>query len=838
MLPRRLLLLAGRMCYRDVRAAPAKFLATLLLMAVAAAGLFAARGITAGFKLHLVDQAREWIAADAAVVYFGSAPTPEQWSAVRELEPGIQVTLVTEGGALATSLSAPDPAAVALKAVDPGVYPFYGRVGLRSGRAISEVLDSHSVLVSSDLLSLLGLRVGDTIGIRGTEFRVRDVITSEPDRFLAAQMQSARVIISQDGLARTSLFKLGPAYYRLLIRGSSGPQLGTFEGLFPEAEVVDHSTPTPQLTAALEGILPLLDVLAFLTLLASCIAIAAATYFHLLARLDSIAMLKGLGATSSQIMSIYWLQALLTAAAGIGLGIAGGRALETSIVILSGRLLDIHLRTVSGASVALETAGLCLLAAFAAPWLPLARIRHVSAQRLQRRDFSAGESAPLSGPSVWAGIGAAGTVVLIFATVIPQWGPRIVLLAIVAIGFGARGLIARIPLSRLFSRTGSFPSWMAWPVRHGVANLFRYRRQFSVVTLAIATGTALMVAAASGEQQIAKRLFDAFPLHLPDLLLVDVSESERAELSGFLAHERGVRGRPSFLPTSYLTLVGADGRTLDELRNGQRAWIQRTWQATCLDHDSDRVRIVKGRWWKRPTEEQSAALDQAIAQTLGVGVGSHLEFLSRGQPLKLRVAALLDIPPSGQVWGHGIFLDCADIKPAAYNGGITVEPARLPEVRRALHDRFPDVATMLVGELMQRLQKVGIEVARALRVIALCVICVALALLAAVIYSVRAFRLSEIAILRAFGARNTTLIALLAAEYLSVGAAAGVLGAAGGCAAVTIVFHQVTGVWKIGFGVREAIAIITGASLLAGFVGVAVSLPLLRPRPLHILRRQ
>ncbi len=321
------------MAYRDVRASPAKFLATLGFVAVAAAGVFAARGITAGVEDHLADQSREWIAADAAVVYFGSPPTEEQWNIVQGWK-GVRATLVTEGGALVTSPSTADPATVALKAVDPAAYPFYGRLGLKSGKAFSTLLDASSAIISSDLQDMLGVHPGDVISIRGVDFRVRDILTSEPDRFLPAQMESARVLISQQGLARTGLFRFDPAYYRLLIRTAAGTDnsrlLARLEEIFPEAEVVDHTTPTPQFTAAIDGLLPFLDVLAFLTLAAGCIAIAVATYFRLLASLDAIAMLKAVGATSSQIMAIYWLQILLAAVVGIGVGILCGEACKSA----------------------------------------------------------------------------------------------------------------------------------------------------------------------------------------------------------------------------------------------------------------------------------------------------------------------------------------------------------------------------------------------------------------------------------------------------------------------------------------------------------------------------
>ena len=841
---RRLLLLAARMAYRDVRASPAKFLATLGFVAVAAAGVFAARGITTGVEDHLADQSREWIAADAAVVYFGSPPTEEQWNIVQRL-PGVQATLVTEGGALVTSRAAADPATVALKAVDPATYPFYGRLGLMSRKAINTVLGPSSAIISSDLQDMLAVRLGDVISIRGADFHVRDILTSEPDRFLPAQMESARVLISQQGLARTGLFRFDPAYYRLLIRTAPGTDttalLTRLEETFPQAEVVDHTAPTPQFTAAIDGLLPFLDVLAFLTLAAGCIAIAVATYFRLLASLDAIAMLKAVGATSSQIMAIYWLQILLAAIVGIGVGILGGEALQIGIVDLVGRFLDIHLKNRSGVGTTAETALLCLLAATSAPWLPLMRIRRISALRLQRRDI--GEKETLERPAAgWAGLKTAKVSIacagiLVFGWIVPAWDARVFLLAAFCAVAALLRALSKIPAPRALSRPWFKGQRGAWPVRHGIGNLFRYRRQSSVVVLALAIGTALMVAAMAGVTQFTRSLISAIPLQLPQLLLVNVSGSDKLELSQFLVRQPGVSSPPSFLPTSYLTLVQADGRTLRELRSFRHTWIQRIWEATCSNRPQARVRTLAGRRWNGPPQPGAMALDKDIAASLGLRIGSRLEFLSDGQPLTLRVAALVNLPPAEQVWGHGIFLDCAELKPAAYSGGVDVNPAQLSRVRRALHERFPEVTTMLLGELAERMHQLGMEAARALSIVAVLVVCVALVLLVAVIHSARAFRIAEIAILRAFGAQSKTLVVSLAAEFLALGAIAALTGAVAGCAVVIIGFWRITGIWKIGFSFGAVGVIASGIALLAAAVGVMVSLSLLRPRPLEILRR-
>ena len=692
---------------------------------------------------------------------------------------------------------------------------------------------------------MLGVHPGDVISIRGVDFRVRDILTSEPDRFLPAQMESARVLISQQGLARTGLFRFDPAYYRLLIRTAAGTDnsrlLARLEEIFPEAEVVDHTTPTPQFTAAIDGLLPFLDVLAFLTLAAGCIAIAVATYFRLLASLDAIAMLKAVGATSSQIMAIYWLQILLAAVVGIGVGILCGEGLQVGIVALVGRFLDIHLIAQPGGGTMAETALLCLLAAVSAPWLPLMKIRRVSALRLQRRDV--GEKETLERPAAgWAGLKAtkvsiACAGILVFGWIVPAWDARVFLLAAFCTGAALLWALSTLPAPRALSRPWFKGQRGAWPVRHGFGNLFRYRRQSSVVVLALAIGTALMVAATAGVTQFTRSLISAIPLQLPQLLLVNVSASDRLELSRFLVRQPGVSGRPSFLPTSYLTLVQADARSLRELRNLRHAWIQRTWEATCWNRPQARARIVAGRWWNGAPQPGAMALDKDIAASLGVSVGSRLEFLSDGQPLTLRVAALVNLPPAEQVWGHGIFLDCDELKPSAYSGGVTVTPAQLSRVRRALHERFPEVTTMLLSELVERMHRLGMEAARALSIVAVLVVCVALVLLAAVVHSARAFRTAEIAILRAFGARSRTLLVCLAAEFLALGAVAALMGAVAGCAVVIITFWRITGIWRVGFSFGSVAAVVSGTALLAAAVGVIVSLPLLRPRPLEILRR-
>jgi putative ABC transport system permease protein len=834
------------MAWRDARASPSRFALTVAFMGIAAGGVFVARGVTSGLKSHFIAQSREWIAADAAVAYFGPPPDDPQWAAVRALSRDARFTLVTEGGAFAASQAAADPATVALKAVDPCSYPFYGLLGLRSGSALSRVLNSSSAIVSPDLLDMLNVRVGDTIHIGNALFHIGDVITSEPDRFLPAQAQSARVIISSDGFDRTGLFKFAPAYHRLLVQTASGADtpalLAKLETIFPQAEVFDHTAPTPQMTAALEGIVPFLDVMAFLTLGAGCMAIAMATYFHLNARLDTIAILKAMGATSVQIVSIYWLQILAAAGIGIGLGLAVGRLLEAATVAYIARLLDIHLPAGANGSVAVQSAVSSLLAAMAAPSIPLLLIPNVSALRLLRRDIGEKTSSDFDPRHrrAWKITLASAAVIatLLLARMVPGWPARLFLLLTFCVLSAVLALFTYLPAPHfLVKRVRQSPFWIPWIVRQAISNLIRYRRQSSWVVLALATSTSLMVVAAAGGRQFSTRLRDSIPFQLPQLLFVNVGAPQQKQLSQFLSQQPEISTPPLFLPTSYLTLMSADGQSVTALRSRRHAWIPRNWEATCVSRRPEGVRILSGQWWRTDSPTGAIAVEENIAAALGVRAGSRIEFLSEGKPLTLSVAAVLQIPPAGQIWGHGIFLNCDELKPVAYNGGLWLDSRALPRMRRLLRDRFPDVTTMLVSELIERIQRLGLAGVRALEILASLVVCVAFSLLIAIVHSVRGFRTHEVAILRSFGASAQLVLGMFAIEYIILGGLAGLLGAAAGSAILIAVYWQITGLLRIAFSFASVVIILGAVPWLAGMVGTACCFPLLLPRPLEILRR-
>ncbi len=229
---------------------------------------------------------------------------------------------------MASSTTSLDPLLVAVKAVDPSKYPFYGDVVLQPAMPLRDALTDSTVAVGDDLLLRLHLKTGDAIKLGNSTFRIAAVVTDEPDRLTGSFAAGPRILISQHALAGTGLLAPGTrATRRLLFKlqptASGQPASDAhvaelrsqLETILPEAQISDYREANPSITRALDGATGLLSLMSLVALVLGAVGVAMAMRAHLQQRLDSIAIMKSLGAGSSQIIRIYLLQTLL-----LGLG--------------------------------------------------------------------------------------------------------------------------------------------------------------------------------------------------------------------------------------------------------------------------------------------------------------------------------------------------------------------------------------------------------------------------------------------------------------------------------------------------------------------------------------
>src|ERR1035437_5929295 len=140
---------AAKIAAREMRSSRGKFLFVLLSVAIGVAALTGVRGFSASFRTTLLMRARSIMAADLAARMFQQS-TPGQQQGLDEIRAtGVQITTVTEMLSMASSPKSMDPILVAVKAVDPALYPFYGEVELSPASGLKSALGPHSVAAAT-----------------------------------------------------------------------------------------------------------------------------------------------------------------------------------------------------------------------------------------------------------------------------------------------------------------------------------------------------------------------------------------------------------------------------------------------------------------------------------------------------------------------------------------------------------------------------------------------------------------------------------------------------------------------------------------------------------------
>src|SRR5262249_3064460 len=103
-----------------------------------------------------------------------------------------------------------------LRGVQSG-FPLYGEVLLEGGQKYSHaLLERHGALVRPELLTTLGVEVGDAILVGNGTFTIRGLITREPGRVGGFSL-GPRVIVDYDDLPSTGLLSFGSRAGRQLL---------------------------------------------------------------------------------------------------------------------------------------------------------------------------------------------------------------------------------------------------------------------------------------------------------------------------------------------------------------------------------------------------------------------------------------------------------------------------------------------------------------------------------------------------------------------------------------------------------------------------------------------
>jgi putative ABC transport system permease protein len=846
---------ALKIAAREARASRAKFLFVILAVAAGVGSLTGVRGFSTSFRTMLLRDARTLMAADLSARVF-ALPNENQMAVLRGLEArGVQWTQVTETVTMVSSAAVSDPILISVKAVDANLYPFYGTVKLNPPASLRTALSAENIVVSNDLLLRLKVNVGDMVHAGGQKFRIAALVDTEPDRMSGTLNVGPRVMMSREGLDRTGLIRFGSrAAQRFLFRlAPRGPTVEETRQLlnrtFPDAMVIDFRQTNPTITRGLDRATTFLSLVSLIALIVGALGVATAMHSHLQQKMDGIAIMKCLGARSSQIIRIYVAQTLALGLAGGLTGVALGMAVQRVFPSLIARYFQMHIGVTWDWAAAAQglIAGLLTTLLFTLP--PLLSIRRVHPGLVLRREMSESKLAWSqrlrdARPSLFAaglilcGLGATA------AWLSGGTSRDAMRLGVYFIGGIVASLLALAAVAWALLRSLKallrIPGSARLPanLRHGVANLYRPGNQAQWVLVALGVGVMFSLTIYLVQHSMLADIARSAPPGMPNVFLIGITEAQKEPVRQMLRSQPGVEGTPEIVPNVSVRLVLVNGTPVELL--GFHGWGRRflqtrsaSWSASKPEH----TEIVQGAWWNEQTSQVSVA--EEAAKILGVQPGSRLQFSAFGRNMDVQVASIHRTEAIRVGANNEFIFDPATLAglPAIFYGGVRVKPAAVPALQRVAYQNFPTVSVINAADVLQIVQDVVDQIALVIRFISLFTILAGVIILAASVAGTRFRRIREVVILKTLGATRRRVASIFSVEFLILGLVAGLMGsllATGFSSLLLKRFFE----GQFRFEPLPNVLAVALTALIANAAGWLASFRILGRKPLEVLREE
>jgi putative ABC transport system permease protein len=844
---------AGAIGWRDLKSAPGKFAFVVLSVAVGVAALVGVRGFSQSFRQTLTTEARSLMAGDlsARIFHIPTADELEKVAAIDKKNGGARSTWVVETVSMASVPPDPVPLLVTLKAVDPAEYPYYGQAELEPSMSLGQALGGDSAVVAEEFLIRLNAHVGQTLRLGGMNFRIAAVLMQEPDRMSAGAGIGPRVMISRAALDRTRLLAPGSRMsQRLLMKfpDKADPTAirKQVETALPDAQVMDFKEGNPALSQGLDNATAILSLICLVAMVLGAIGVAMAMHAHLEQRMDMLAILKAVGAQSSDLLRIFLLQTLGLGLAGGLLGVAAGVGVMAALPAVFGRLLPVH--TVLGfpwkSVLAGLGTGLLTTLLFCLP--PLLDVRSVRPVLVLRRLVEQ----PQGGFEAWIArwwarrlqLGISSLVVLALGGIAWALSDSVKVGGWFALLFAAALVVllilAWVALRSLRFALNRIRLHLPSSMRHGLANLYRPGNQSAAVLASLGTGVMLILAVYLMQGALLRDIRDTASPKLPNVFLLDVTTDEVPGIRDFFRHQPGVTEALDMMPVVGGKFVSLNGRTLDKMQD--KHFPRRLLESAELswsDAPPPGDKVTQGKWWSSPTESVFA-VGEGTARRLDLGVGSAVQLEIGGRLLNLKVGAIYRADGEHPGARVSFVLPSGLLKddPATWYGGAHIDTRQVGAMERALFAAYPTVTVINIADVLDRIESVVNQITFVVRFLAGFSILAGLMILASSIASERFRRMREAVVLKTLGATRMHIVRTFSVEFSFLGLLAGSVGVVFANILTRVLLRRLEVAFQLDW--NATLFSLVGTAILATATGWIASYRILGLRPLEVLREE
>ena len=651
----------ARLAWRETRASRRRLLLFASAISVGVAALVAIASFTSNIETSVRRQARELLGGD--IVFGASRPFSRPVTLFIDSlrQRGIRVARETRFASMAYVRRTEGIRLADVRAVS-AEWPIYGTVATAPAGQWPRLAHEQVAIVDTALLVALGARIGDTLQLGDKGFLIVAIATEVPGRISGFEGFGSQVFVPAGEVSGTGLLGFGSrvrhsAYAAVSDERTARRIVAAHRGLFNKEKVHAETAGDFQseVTDALRNLSSFLQFVGLIALLLGGIGVASGVGAFVAGKLDTIAILRCLGASRPLVFAIYLTQAAALGLIGAAAGALLGVGVQAALPRLLTSILPVDVTVAIEPRAILAGLGIGVAVAVLFALRPLIEVRLVSPLQALRRAYETEESRAAN-RDPWRLVAFGVLVIGVFLIAMGRAEePRVGVGFAVAIGLsvGILTLAARGAtwLSRRLSRLGGAAARWPYVVRQGLANLHRPRNQTRTVVTALGFGVTVLATLYLVQANLLKQV-SLVTLHTggrPNLVFIDIQPDQIAGVDSLVrAAGMPVIQQVAIVP---MRITSVRGRTLEELAKlppEQRptGWtLRREFRSTYRDTANSTEKILQGKWWGRDVTGPPwpVSLEREVAEQLKVGIGDSITWNVQGVMIPSRVAVIREV---------------------------------------------------------------------------------------------------------------------------------------------------------------------------------------------------
>ena len=739
---------------------------------------------------------------------------------------------------------------VELKAVPAQApfYPMYGTIELNPPHPLNELLSRNGAVVDPAFLLRTHLKIGDSFQLGKTQVRINGTVGKEPDRISRAFSIGPRVFVTHTTLQEAALIRTGSRVrHRTLIRLPNTIELEQAlaileQGLSDKATSLrTYKDMESSLNKSIERMGQYLSAVGVIALLLGGIGVAMIVRTFMAQKLDTIAILTCLGASSHIIFKIYLLQSLLLGLSGSVLGVIAGYGLQFSLPPKLSGLLNLNLEPVFYWVPAVHSLALGMITTLLFCLWPLFCAAKTKPLCLFRRNF---EEEVLSPGTQWERWMAGLLFAAIMAGIVIWEAGSIKRGAVFLLALGVSTLLLSGIAALVLKGLKNLPPPDKMTGRYGFANLYRPNSQARSIVTCLGMGIMLVLTVRLVQMDMITMLKENTETRPPNYFFIDI-QSDQTETFIRTLDRIAPEAERTLTPLIRSRFHGIDGRLAENWKyqnKPKEEWFVTREFVTTHSDGGDLPKdneIVQGTWWD--VESSSVAqvsLEEDAARRLGAKIGSQLTMDIQGIKVTAPVTSIRKVNWRNMRTNFYMIFSPGALKGAPVTHVSTVHVPESKELllQHAMVEALPNITALSTRDIVTTIENVVEKLKTLVDFMSVFTIAAGLVILAGSIVSTKYRRLKESAVLKILGAKRNKVASILGVEYATIGIIAGVVGV--GLSSVlswAVMKYLVKAPWNAQPGVMVwALGV---AVLITTLTGIFASLDVLKNKPLKTLRQ-